>query len=739
MKKLLFLILLFASSVLAQSGPDRSNPLGADLQLQDAGVCSTKFSFLWQALPGNASATTVNLAGTFSATVTVRLSNNSGATWSTAGTQNAVGTASYSTTGFTDLCADVTTFVSGKVSISINTGLLQVQSVVTTVSGGGITSVSSLPGTCTFGVSQPINLTTAPGGIYYCSPDGIYIQDSTTPGTVTPANYGVFADVKLYRNAQWSNPAASVGNPVTVTWVSGNGPAPAAADAVAPAKIMQATNWDGNDATYILTVISGHRCTVTSVVVGTSWTCAVSNGWNASTGTGVLMVGHDDTTAWGLAYNAAAFGNSCLTIVGPGGGSFIAGPIGNTTPTCFPGFSGAATHYVGYQGPQSGNAGMLIPTTDFNDTSCPGIGSSYLFGIQGVTLENFTFMGFGINPATNPSCSVITTQTDGTYINVTVAGWHANSGSSNVIGTTFGASIGSGSHWIANYTVDGAGGRACVVTGFAPVYAGFCGDTIGIQLNVNSGATWVAAGPFGYQTSPSTTSNIIVRVQGTMVDKGSVYINGSGGGVTTNEVSVQSGAVYSAYDVGFDNSGCGASCVAIGLAASATVHLRNSPVVRGGATAGAFFCTDGTSKIYDEGGNFLTAPFSNTCTAASLFGNTSVTGTAQTAANITPTSGFGTGCATAGQCVSAVSGSTQLEQFTMTYGTGPSSPQVLTIVFPVAFFVTPICSMSDVGGTNAFPTSIVTTTCTTTGASFTITNTPVGGSTDILQVSARVP
>jgi len=36
-------------------------------------------------------------------------------------------------------------------------------------------------------------------------------------------------------------------------------------------------------------------------------------------------------------------------------------------------------------------------------------------------------------------------------------------------------------------------------------------------------------------------------------------------------------------------------------------------------------------------------------------------------------------------------------------------------------------------GHERFPESIATTTCTTTGASFTITNTPVGGNTDILQ------
>ena len=147
----------------------------------------------------------------------------------------------------------------------------------------------------------------------------------------------------------------------------------------------------------------------------------------------------------------------------------------------------------------------------------------------------------------------------------------------------------------------------------------------------------------------------------------------------------------------------------------------------------------------DLGANYHTAvgtPWTNgtlNITGGKIIGFNSVTGIAQTAANITPTSGFGTGCATAGQCISAVTGYTQLEQFTVTYGTTPSSPQLITIVFPTPFPSTPICRMTDVGGTNAFPTSITTTSCTTAGASFTIVNTPVGGNTDIFQVSVGNP
>lgn len=122
-----------------------SNPLGGNLAVQDAGTCSTTGSFLWQTLPTNAGTTTLNLAGTFTATVTVRESNNGGGTWSTANTLSAVGTTTYSTNGFTDFCVDVTAFTSGSVAISISTGLQQVQSVVSGSSSGNGTGGTTNP------------------------------------------------------------------------------------------------------------------------------------------------------------------------------------------------------------------------------------------------------------------------------------------------------------------------------------------------------------------------------------------------------------------------------------------------------------------------------------------------------------------------------------------------------------------------------------------------------------------
>jgi hypothetical protein len=144
------------------------------------------------------------------------------------------------------------------------------------------------------------------------------------------------------------------------------------------------------------------------------------------------------------------------------------------------------------------------------------------------------------------------------------------------------------------------------------------------------------------------------------------------------------------------------------------------------------------SKLFDLGGITLGGSATAPSITGSVFGSLSTTGTTLVAANLTPTTNFGTGCATAGQCMSTVTGNSGRGQFTVTYGTGPASPQTLTVTFPTVFFKAPACFLIDVGGTNAFPTSITTTSTSTTTAVFSIVNTPVGGSTDVFQISCSL-
>jgi hypothetical protein len=215
-KLLLLLILLFAvqSANGQATNSSASNPLGGNVNLVDAGTCSTYGTYFWQKLPLNASTTTVNLAGTFSGTVTVRTSNNGGATWTTAGTQTGVGTSSYTTNGFTDVCADVTTYASGIIQLTVTTGvgvngaasagvssLNALTGAVTLAaganttitpagntltiasSGSGITQVASLPGTCTAGSQYQI---TGTNNYFICGPANTFTQVALGAQTSAP-------------------------------------------------------------------------------------------------------------------------------------------------------------------------------------------------------------------------------------------------------------------------------------------------------------------------------------------------------------------------------------------------------------------------------------------------------------------------------------------------------------------------------------------------------------------------
>lgn len=210
MKKILLFLLLFFTPSLLRAQATNSNPLGGNLTVQDAGTCSTTGSFLWQHLPSNASSTTVNLSGTFSGTVTIRMSNNGGGSWATQGTQTSAGTVSYPSNGFTDVCADVTTYTSGNFGVTITTGLntgpVGPQGPPGTGSGSGITPVTTVPATCTpGGTNAQVNLTVANGGfqpgLLNCIATNVFSADTsyfTKYYGLPPQSFGAKGDTHVY-------------------------------------------------------------------------------------------------------------------------------------------------------------------------------------------------------------------------------------------------------------------------------------------------------------------------------------------------------------------------------------------------------------------------------------------------------------------------------------------------------------------------------------------------------------
>lgn len=138
---LTLVLLALGGSLSAQVGQQgiASNPLGGDLTATSAN-CATVQSCVWMRLPSNGSTATVTLAGTFVQTDLIELSGDGGNTWITNATLSAVGITSVSVSGFSDIRVRCSAFTSGRASVTINVGILQVQSVVSSSS-----SSSSLP------------------------------------------------------------------------------------------------------------------------------------------------------------------------------------------------------------------------------------------------------------------------------------------------------------------------------------------------------------------------------------------------------------------------------------------------------------------------------------------------------------------------------------------------------------------------------------------------------------------
>lgn len=73
---------------------------------------------------------------------------------------------------------------------------------------GGLSNVTSLPATCTPGVTAPVNLTTAPFGVYVCGPTAnLWTVDPTFFGKyygLAPQNFGAKGDTHVYFNCGMS-------------------------------------------------------------------------------------------------------------------------------------------------------------------------------------------------------------------------------------------------------------------------------------------------------------------------------------------------------------------------------------------------------------------------------------------------------------------------------------------------------------------------------------------------------
>jgi len=170
-------------------------------------------------------------------------------------------------------------------------------------------------------------------------------------------------------------------------------------------------------------------------------------------------------------------------------------------------------------------------------------------------------------------------------------------------------------------------------------------------------------------------------------------------------------------------------------ASGAVVNVRNSQLNATGA--GTNFNLVSGSSALDFGGNTAAGGAGILTGSGALFGSASICNSTQLAANITPSTGWGT-AGTGGAGVSAVSGTSCAEYFTITAAGTPTANPTIAIVFPTPFWQAPHCTGGgQIGGTGVFSDVIQSTLPTATGLTLTWEGTPTAGKTYIFSVPCQ--
>lgn len=765
--KLLFLTLLllaFGGSLCAQKSP--SNPVGANITVADSGSCSTVNSFLWQQLPNNAGTTTVNLAGTFVATVTIRESNNGGGSWTTATTLSAAGTTTFATNGFTDICADVTAYTSGTVQVSLSTGLQQVQSVIS----GGSGSSSASPAVQAITVSE--NCLVATITCFPVKNTGRYVWDATIPNSSSTWT------------TQASDPpfvAADVGYYIFAT--NGN----------VPGYFFQFTSQLVTPSNCAITAVnSAHSVTVNCTSIGTSNTlCA------ATAQAGCFMAwGPKETTFLGNAWTANVA--ACSTMTLPGINAYGTGPSvffvdaasfntvstglgqsGNNA-TCSEG-NEAMLRGIGLQGKDISST-VILATPDFNFNSCTfghSAKACFFTTYTALNLRDLTLFGGAVaNPAGVNAGQVVTEwgsmaaenggTSGGTSVNnVAFLGWGA--GSSGIptciqdwagglperirikedgcgqVGLRTGGATGLPTqvayhettlydNWQGNWLISTATTVKPAVVDSFHLIAGTIGTaTASCNVSVQSSGAGANA-ILLFNSHGDTIGQGQTGVQ--IVQQGAICLNQGILGATGGTVIVNAHGMLADHGTGQTNSG-----EAVWLSSNGIVEFHsfggyyrnqgsaaNVAVLNQAAAGGGF---------YDEEKSTLVGTTASLSGTGPIIGDASITGTAITAAKLVLSAGWGTTAAW-----TALTGNTKRVQGTITAsGTGQLASPTITYTFPTPFWGTSnlICTASTLGGTQAaVATPFTPSALTATGVTFTYNATPGAGNTVVVLIDCGV-
>jgi hypothetical protein len=496
---------------------------------------------------------------------------------------------------------------------------------------------------------------------------------------------------------------------------------------------VSATNGIGASATTLTAYTSATQVTFSpaATAVGTNPAC--------------IYYGNPDDTALASADSAAQASPVCPQINLPAGIGWLNTPHFITSiPSCVatPEWAGLSYLTEGFringQGAEN-TTEFWAPT--FSWASCTGgDGHSCMGGMTGgFTITNFGITGGGLSASgVATQANIVELSTNSRYGNA------RNFLCSNLAAAATniaGLDIGTYHSNADNVGFDGCGGTGLLIHngGSLTLYGSSSFESSeNMQANVAADGTGGALRCIGQAyfqpTGQSPSSNTdIIAVGGSITGPCNVSYNGD-----THPhygIHMVSGSSATLEGARIDVSS-NASSQGIRIEGNSTLKMHNVVTLGGGPGLYLFTNAGAGYGYFDECGNTIGATFF--ASSGNVYGDCSITGTLQTAANITASTGWGTSGA-AGNGISAVTGDTLSETFTITAAGTPTASPTAAIVFPNAFLQAPAsCIVQQMGtGTGAIQSPYITTGPTKSGLTFTWPGTPVAASTYIFAVQCR--
>lgn len=638
--------------------------------------------------------------------------------------------------------------------------------------GGGISPVSSLPATCTPGVTAPVNLTIngIGYGVFYCSATNTWTPDNPQV-TISPIAYGAKWDAKFTYSAVTTAASSTITCPANDCNFTS---ADIGKIIFAYESPFSANNGVGSYQVLLTQTTISAVNSATSISVSPT---TATNSCNTPVSAVCILVWatQDDAPAINLAATAAwSAGGLCRAVQFPTGFALIGGPVLNVTSALLSsacggtsaGTSGIDLTQTGPEvyGQGPGNT-LLIPTPNYNYVGCTFGQSSHGCIATTPNLEAHDFGVFGAGQSAISGSPTITL-------------FELNGSPSGGIctgSTGFNLSITNWGVQDANSTGLDIGREACGDPTYTNIVAELVGGTA--TCNITTGNNGIATvlitnglACFGNYTAGGSVASINLsggsaQAPGVISTNGSYF--GNAGAGTGNVVAVNGSAgtwnSFGDFIACINATGCTAvrlmntsttvtanlngDSIAVGTGATGgqtlwlngaggAMHVKNTIAIGTGANTSLLQITAG-NRFYDDGGNqFSNGTQANGIPIGTFFGSLSSNNALVTAAKTVLSAGWGNGPATS----TALSGGDAPIQFTITNtGAGQGASPTITYTFPTPYFVTPFsCTALQTGGTNATGT-FATSSLTTTGVVFTFSLTPTAAATEIVQVTCVLP